>query len=307
MAAQEMTSALAPARQRAAGDHEPFGLIVCGVDGGPSALEAVRQAGALAGPNTTIELLAVTDEWGSGPTAGALLSKRAAKAALAIATAVLSTSQASVICRSVAGHHTAETLLNESRDADLLVLGRHGYSRVGGILTGSTATYILHHAEVPVLLAIKPPDDLPFPGRILVAADGPDHPEDAVRVATHIAPRSGSSVTLLRIDWSDRANRPEVADAVAELQEKTGAQPVEILVGGDPHKQILEYARSLHVSLVVTGSRGLAGIRALRSVSERVAHESSCSVLVVHRPRPLGEPRRLQTDWSGEEALNGEA
>lgn len=34
-------------------------------------------------------------------------------------------------------------------------------------------------------------------------------------------------------------------------------------------------------SLIVLGSRGLHGIRALGSVSERVAHRAPCSVLVV--------------------------
>ena len=33
--------------------------------------------------------------------------------------------------------------------------------------------------------------------------------------------------------------------------------------------------------LIVVGSRGLRGMRALGSLSERIAHEASCSVLVV--------------------------
>jgi nucleotide-binding universal stress UspA family protein len=33
--------------------------------------------------------------------------------------------------------------------------------------------------------------------------------------------------------------------------------------------------------LVVVGSRGLRGVRALGSLSERLAHEARCSVLVV--------------------------
>jgi len=33
--------------------------------------------------------------------------------------------------------------------------------------------------------------------------------------------------------------------------------------------------------LIVVGSRGVRGIRALGSISERLAHEASCSVLVV--------------------------
>jgi nucleotide-binding universal stress UspA family protein len=46
---------------------------------------------------------------------------------------------------------------------------------------------------------------------------------------------------------------------------------------------------ALHVlseeaDLVVVGSRGLRGIRALGSVSERIAHEARCSVMVVRVP-----------------------
>jgi nucleotide-binding universal stress UspA family protein len=43
---------------------------------------------------------------------------------------------------------------------------------------------------------------------------------------------------------------------------------------------LLERARE--AALVVVGSRSLHGLRALGSVSERVAHRASCSVLVVH-------------------------
>lgn len=35
--------------------------------------------------------------------------------------------------------------------------------------------------------------------------------------------------------------------------------------------------------LAVVGSRGLHGVKALGSVSERVAHDAACSVLVVRR------------------------
>jgi nucleotide-binding universal stress UspA family protein len=37
----------------------------------------------------------------------------------------------------------------------------------------------------------------------------------------------------------------------------------------------------LDPALLVVGSRGLQGLRSLGSVSERVAHEARCSVLVV--------------------------
>lgn len=41
---------------------------------------------------------------------------------------------------------------------------------------------------------------------------------------------------------------------------------------------------SYHTDRVGLGNRGLHGVRALGSVSERVAHRASCSVLVVRSP-----------------------
>ena len=50
-------------------------------------------------------------------------------------------------------------------------------------------------------------------------------------------------------------------------------------VEGDPVKTLIASAGK--ADLVVVGSRGLGGLRSLGSVSERVAHRASCSVLVV--------------------------
>jgi nucleotide-binding universal stress UspA family protein len=253
---------------------DPFRLIVCAVDGSPASLEGVRQAAALADANSTIELVAVTDD-------GSRASEVVARAK-----AHLAASPARVASRTVSAVHVSDGLLAEAADADLLVVGRHGTSRIGGILIGSTATKIVHSAPLPVLVAVKPPHNLPFPGRILVAADGPDHPEDAIRLAGGIALRSGTDVTLLRVDWSRRAKRPEVAAAVANVTEAMGTTPLEILVGGNPHRVIAEYAEREQASLVITGSRELGSVKALRSVSERAAHECPCSVLVLRDGAP---------------------
>jgi nucleotide-binding universal stress UspA family protein len=42
---------------------------------------------------------------------------------------------------------------------------------------------------------------------------------------------------------------------------------------------LLEAAREAH--LLIVGNRGVTGLRALGSVSERVAHHAPCSLLVV--------------------------
>jgi nucleotide-binding universal stress UspA family protein len=40
----------------------------------------------------------------------------------------------------------------KDREARLLVLGAHGWGRLGRLLHGSVSTYVLHHATVPVLV-----------------------------------------------------------------------------------------------------------------------------------------------------------
>ena len=55
--------------------------------------------------------------------------------------------------------------------------------------------------------------------------------------------------------------------------------------------------------LLVVGSRGLHGVSALGSVSERLAHEAHCSVLIVHEARSAQESCDI-TAWSDGDAGN---
>ena len=59
------------------------------------------------------------------------------------------------------------------------------------------------------------------------------------------------------------------------IRERSGAE----VVGQHPVVALVEAARD--ADLLVVGSRGLHGLKALGSVSERVAHDAACSVLVV--------------------------
>ena len=261
----------------------PFERVVCGIDGSRSGHEAARQAAALVAPGGLIELVAVADEWGSGLTAAAVLSRSHARRALDDAAHDIRLCGARVETRIVNGRPPWEVLLGESAGRDLLVVARHTHSRFSGPLIGSTAANVVHRAHLPVLVAVAPPDGRAFPGRILVAAEGPGHPERAVRLAGLIARQSGSDITLVRLDWSNRRKRPELAAAVADLN-GLGVEPVEILIGGLPRRQIPALARREGASLVILGSRGLTGARAMGSISERVAHDAPCSSLIVRPP-----------------------
>lgn len=261
----------------------PFNRIVCGIDGSRSGHEAARQAAALIAPGGVVEMVAVAEEWGAGLAGAAVLSKARARRALDDAAREIRPCGARIETRIVTGRPPWEPLLRESAGRDLLVVARHTHSRFSGPLIGSTAANVVHRAQIPVLVAVAPPEGRAFPGRILVAADGPGHPERAIRLAGLIARQSGSGITLVRLEWSHRSRRPELAGAIADLT-AMGIEPVEILAGGLPRRQIPSFAASEKASLVILGSRGLTGARAMGSISERVAHDAPCSTLIVRPP-----------------------
>jgi nucleotide-binding universal stress UspA family protein len=78
----------------------------------------------------------------------------------------------------------------------------------------------------------------------------------------------GSSVRTIA-STKDQLDR-EAARAVADELEEQDESAVDLIS-----------AASESADLVIVGSRGLHGLKALGSVSERVAHEARCSVLVI--------------------------
>jgi nucleotide-binding universal stress UspA family protein len=82
-----------------------------------------------------------------------------------------------------------------------------------------------------------------------------------------------------RRSWSRcasvRSAKSEAARAIAPELEEQGERALNVLV-----------AASESADLIVVGSRGLHGLKALGSVSERVAHQARSSVLVV-RPAQM--------------------
>jgi nucleotide-binding universal stress UspA family protein len=258
-----------------------FTDIVCGIDGSPAALEGARQAAALAGAEASIELIAVIDDPFEVDTVAGI-DESSADAALAEARNEVAATGAYVVTRKVARDRQFvwERLLEAAAAADLLVVGRHRRLPVPRLAGGDTTTNVLQGAQLPVLIAVAPPAGRSFPGRILVAAAGPGHPEDAVRVATVIADRAGSDVVVLRAERLDAAVAPAVAGAVADLNDVVGP-PTEVVAEGPAPHVIVEWAERERASLVITGARRKTRLALLRSVSVHVAHAAPCSVLVI--------------------------
>ena len=157
----------------------------------------------------------------------------------------------------------------EEANATLLALGGRKSSRFLGIVLGDTVTELVHDGTCSVLLARPRATGEWKPETVVVGLDGSPFALAALETADEIAARLGAVVESVSATWGGR-NRPDAAWA-GRVDSWDPAHPVAALV-----------ERSRKTDLVVVGSRGLHGIRAIGSVSERVAHQASCSVLVVH-------------------------
>lgn len=182
-------------------------------------------------------------------------------------------------------HHPVELRLREGRAirqlldelsaqrATLVALGNHGHSRAAGIVLGSVVTAMLHEAPCSVLIAHPSgPTDTPGDGQVVLGFDGSHNARHALEVARELAARR--SLHLHVIVAAGDPHHSTVPGwrtflgATAVTEEPEAA--VQALVDA-----------SVRASLLIIGSRHLRGVLALASVSERVAEQARCPVLVV--------------------------
>jgi nucleotide-binding universal stress UspA family protein len=262
-----------------------FSSVLCGIGGTRGDDEAARQAASLAGPGGHLELLAVTREWGYGAGSQDALGSRRAHEALRAARAVARELEVEPDVRTVDAGSRTEALLAEANGHGLLVVGADGATRAQGILLGATVPTLVHRAPCPVLVARRPPAGVLFPKLVLLADDGSDSARGAARLAAELAARRDATVELISPRDTDPGRVSVVAQDATAIYLAADAEPVRVRENGRVVDAIVSAATRLEVSLVVTGSRGLRGVRALASVSERVATRAPCSVLVA---RPAG-------------------
>jgi nucleotide-binding universal stress UspA family protein len=224
--------------------------------------------------------VSVREATGAGATRRATITAERAEQPLDEAVKAASEAGIDAAAEILPGHDPGRVLLDEAARSDLLVVASHGGSRAGGIALGGTASVAVHRATVPVLVARRPPQGVAFPERILVATDGSPDAERAVELAARIGDRNGARVYLLSVDPARHGDPKRIAVHTAQLIAALGVEPTTLRLSGHAAERILETAAAESVSLVALGSRGLAGVRALGSVSERVAHRARCSLLV---------------------------
>lgn len=195
-----------------------------------------------------------------------------------------------------------KVLVEESHDAQLVVVGSRGTGGLAELLVGSTGVGLAAHARCPVLVVRGRPE---ASGPVLLGVDGSPAARDAVVFAFDQAALRGTSLVALHAwtTWSvpvpppppdpaapyayERGRLAEdeerlLAEAVAGCAERYPQVPVERRpVRGATRETLL--AESRNAQLLVVGARGRGGFTGLLlgSVSQAVLHHAHCPVAVV--------------------------
>jgi nucleotide-binding universal stress UspA family protein len=152
---------------------------------------------------------------------------------------------------------------------------------------GGVVTQLTHSCEQSLLIARRTIEHGEFPDSVLFATDGSAGSWAAARLVARLAARCGSEVHVVHVpDHGGSSMRRQVQEQLMLIAGETGRPPGLRDKPGPVPERICEAARASQCSLLVLGRRGVGGLKALGSVSERVAHRASSSVLLVPTTEP---------------------
>ena len=189
------------------------------------------------------------------------------------------------------------TLVNLSKDAELVVTGCRGSGRWAGRLMGSVSSGLLRYAHCPVAIVHDEDPSISDASQapVLVGIDGSSASELATAIAFDEASRRNVGLVALHawsdadvsewpgIDWpaTELTAEEVLAERLAGWQEQYPDVQVDRTVVRDkPARQLVQ--RSEDAQLIVVGSRGRGGFAEMLvgSVSETVAQMARVPVIV---------------------------
>jgi nucleotide-binding universal stress UspA family protein len=298
--------------------------IVVGVDGSPASAVAVEWAArdaemhnaplrmvcvvppAVAAPEGWAEIQAPSDYWEWREDQ----ARQIIEAAHKLAAEATTPSRASQVTSEVLYGPVVPTLVDFSKDADMVVVGCRGQGAVARALLGSVSSGVVHHAHCPVAV-IHDEDTLKArspQASVVVGIDGSPTSELATEIAFDEASRRGVGLVALHawsdmgpldfgrpgqapIEWANFQVREEevLAERLSGWQERYPDVVVhKVVVCDRPAFRLLEQANT--AQLVVVGSHGRGGFPGmlLGSVSTAIVNAAQIPVIVARMPHQHG-------------------
>jgi nucleotide-binding universal stress UspA family protein len=196
---------------------------------------------------------------------------------------------------------TVPTLVDLSKEAEMVVVGCRGRGALRRGLLGSVSSGLVQHAHCPVAVLHDEDPLMPHPAQapVLVGIDGSPASEPATAIAFDEASRRGVELVALHawsdsevlnirgFDWSELQSRGEdiLAERLTPFQQRYPDVSVRRVVSSDrPAHQLIEQSES--AQLLVVGSHGRGGFAGmlLGSVSTAVVHSARMPVIVASQP-----------------------
>lgn len=191
------------------------------------------------------------------------------------------------------------TLVDLSKDADMIVVGSRGMGAFSRALLGSVSTGLVHHAHCPVAVIHEESPAVATDAPVLVGIDGSAASLSATEIAFDEASRRGVDLVAVHA-WRDLTTmyeipgldveqleteaRLELSERLAGFQERYPDVKVHrIVVSDQPSRQLVEQAKS--AQLVVVGSHGRGGFAGmlLGSVSTAVVHAVKAPAIIARQ------------------------
>jgi nucleotide-binding universal stress UspA family protein len=283
--------------------------IVVGVDGSEVSLAAVRWAAREAGLRGAPLRIVLAYEWAwagaqftnTPPAAQAAHEHAASQLATAVAEARAAAPGIDISSQAVRGK-PAQTLLDTSRLAGLLVVGNRGHGGFVNLLLGSISQQVAPHADTAVAV-VRGRSDV-TDGPVVVGVDGSESTGHTLDIAFQEAAARGATLVAIRayelpMVWGGYGVAPQAYDpteieaqerqalqeAVAPWHDKYPGVNVETLVAKGTAAETL-IGVSETAQLVVVGTRGHSGFTGLLlgSVGLQLLHHAHSAVLIARTP-----------------------
>jgi nucleotide-binding universal stress UspA family protein len=179
----------------------------------------------------------------------------------------------------------------QEEDADLVVVGSHGKRGLEKLFLGSVSDVVKDRAGTSVLITRGPPRVR----RIILAVDGSAHSRRAAEALEGFAAELDADVHIVHVlplpfAPQSISARGLVEDLMQDVHDSLesryprdeGKVHYDVLFG-NPADRILDHAQEIGAGLIVMGARGTTRGRGILtgSVSNRVAHQSKISVLII--------------------------